>query len=33
MTGQVDARDFWIVNEPRLNSIVVDHAARRRHAA
>ena len=22
MSGQVDARDFWVVNEPRLNSLV-----------
>ena len=29
MTGQVDARDFWVVNEPRLSSLVSTHAARR----
>ena len=28
MTGQIDARDFWIVNEPKLASIVTDHARR-----
>lgn len=27
MTGQIDARDFWVVNEPRLSSLVSSRPA------